>query len=476
MSLLTKSSLSAVPTTSRFGRSSPWVVLIIVALAVPTIASIWIGPIRLSPYKAVLIASLFYTLPKIVARPTLIDVLVLICALLHPIALAVHHDALIALEGGGSLFLELFGSYCLGRVFITDLSSYIAFARSLGIMVTILAVVGVAESLMGSAFLMKLVHSMFGSSFQSPMEPRFGFTRAYTSFDHPILWGLIASVPISMNLGIASINRYRRSSLIIACGCLVGTVTSISTGPLAGVMAQVTILGWRVITPRVRARWLLLFGLLSFGYFVIGLLSNRSGLRVLLSYLTFSPSTANTRLIIWEWGFWHNAVEHPLLGIGRTQWVRPPWMKSDSMDNFWLVTMVTHGVPSAIALILGVGLSIRKACVSVAKPHDWLALGWIASMMGLAVAAATVHLWNHAFAMFGLTLGAGGWFATWHPTSPASIVGPVGSGAATQRRASARADRRTGDRMPALAGGTQRSSQTNFRSHDESQPEVDSTN
>jgi hypothetical protein len=447
--------------------------LIIVALAIPTIASIWIGPIRVSPYKAVLIASLFYTLPKIVARPTLIDVLVLVCALLHPIALAVHHDALIALEGGGSLFLELFGSYCLGRVFITDLPRYIAFARSLGIMVTILAIVGVAESLMGSAFLMKLVHSLFGSSFQSPMEPRFGFTRAYTSFDHPILWGLIASAPISMNLGIASISRYRRSSLIIACGCLLGTVTSISTGPLAGVMAQFTILGWRVITPRTRARWLLLFGLLSFGYIVIGLLSNRSGLRVLLSYLTFSPSTANTRLIIWEWGFWHNAVEHPLLGIGRTQWVRPPWMKSDSMDNFWLVTMVTHGIPSAIALILAVGLSIRRAFVSAATSRDWLVLGWIASMMGLAVAAATVHLWNHAFAMFGLTLGAGGWFATWHPASTTSAVRPVGTGAATQRHAASRANRRSGDRMAALDGDAQCSSQTNFRSQGESRPEVD---
>ncbi len=131
---------------------------------------------------------------------------------------------------------------------------------------------------------------------------------------------------------------------------------------------------------------------------------------MLLSYLTFSPATAYFRLIIWEWGFYHNALVNPLFGIGENEWVRPSWMHSTSMDNFWLVQMVTYGIPAFVFLATGTVLFLANQPRALSVAAAQMRKGWVISMIGIMVAGCTVHYWNHSFVWYFFVLGLGGSF------------------------------------------------------------------
>jgi hypothetical protein len=125
----------------------------------------------------------------------------------------------------------------------------------------------------------------------------------------------------------------------------------------------------------------------------------------MLYYLTFSAETAYNRITIWEWGFWKNAVPNPVFGIGMQEWVRPSWMHSTSMDNFWLVQMVTYGLPCFAFLAMAALTQIWRAGRVQDPATVGLRMGWIISMIGLSVSACTVHFWNTSFIWFALMIG-----------------------------------------------------------------------
>ena len=90
------------------------------------------------------------------------------------------------------------------------------------------------------------------------------------------------------------------------------TFTSLSSGPLLAATLQIGIVGWGWIT---RNAWWALVGLAVLGYVVVDLLSNRSPVNVMISYLTFNSASAYWRLHIWNFGI-QEVWRHPLFGIG----------------------------------------------------------------------------------------------------------------------------------------------------------------
>ena len=111
---------------------------------------------------------------------------------------------------------------------------------------------------------------------------------------------------------------------------------------------QAALMGWNWLLKRTGAGGKSC-GLWSFaGYLVIELGSNQTPVQFYISYFTFDRQTGWFRIWIWEYGS-ASVLNHPLFGIGFGDWVRPKWMPN-SIDNFWLVTAVRHGIPALILL------------------------------------------------------------------------------------------------------------------------------
>ncbi len=405
--------------------------VVLVAMAIPSTASIQAGPLRLSPYRIVM---LFAFVPMLLlfasrrfGRFLAADFLVLFYASWAWLSLTVHHGPEVSLESGGIYFLESVGAYLFGRCLIRDSDQFGRALRYCWLGLCLLLPFVLLECLTGKHLIQSVFAALQGRSFSSAIDTRAGFHRAFGPLDHPILWGVVSAAFIApvwyYSAGPGdrvTVRRIGRTLVPFLCA-----VTSLSSGAVTVSLVQIGLIAWERATRRIRGRWWILTGGIVLLYIFIDMLSNRSGIRVFLSYLTFSPGTAYNRLIIWEWGFHHNAMEHPLFGIGMNDWVRPSWMHSGSMDNFWLVVAVTFGLPASIALITAFVLSIRGLGRRAASA-DPRRLGLAFSMIAIGLAGATVHFWNGSFVFVMFMLGC------------AAAVGASPAGAVPRRPAPSR--------------------------------------
>lgn len=391
---------------------TPWAVkLFILSLMLPTVTSINIGTVRLSPYRLVLLLLVPYIVHGLTSgkagRIRVPDILLILGAIWAAMALFTHHGMEQALEPSGVNALELLGSYFLARVCINTLPKYRATVGFLFVVLLLIMPLAAAESLTGTHVIQQSFCKLLGTTFNASIDPRFGLHRAFGPFDHPILWGVFGASCVSMFWFRYSDQRptsLRSSATLVPIVC---AITSVSSGAIAALMVQFMLIAYERLTRTVRSRWTIFLIGFSVMYVVIDSISNRSGLQVLLHYLTFSGHTAYNRIIIWEWGFWHNVMPNPVFGIGQNVWTRPVWMHSTSMDNFWLVQMVQFGLPAFAALAIATLLTLFAVGRTKSPETARIRLGYLFSMIGLIIAGCTVHYWNTAYVWLLFLLGVG---------------------------------------------------------------------
>jgi hypothetical protein len=243
-----------------------------------------------------------------------------------------------------------------------------------------------------------------------------GFFRPQAVFEHPILWGVFCS------LGIANafyIWRDKFAKSVLLSGFATGmTFTSLSSAPLLAATVQNGIIGWGWIT---RNAWWVLIGLVALGYLVIDLISNRSPVQVLISYLTFNSGTAYWRLHIWTYGS-AEVWRHPLFGIGLNDWARPSWMGTASVDNFWLLTTMRYGLPTFLLLVAGIVANVVQiARQDLSGRLADFRRGHVIALVSLAITLCTVHAWGATFAFVMFYLGTGSWIFTSATAEPAGV-------------------------------------------------------
>lgn len=410
------SSAQAVPTSQVLSRLRPrtaWVpAVFLLTLLLPTDTSVMLGGLRLSAYRVVLLVLFPLLMVRVYAGrlpgPRVADWLILGNGVWAFVALTVHHGIERATEAGGIYIVECVGAYALARTYVRSPEAYMGVVRSLfGILLCILPLV-VIESVTG-IHVLRLIFS--GGRFSSAIDQRFGLTRAFGPFDHPILLGTFAASAVAMLWYVFGDRKRLSKRGITRTGfAAIAAATSLSSGAIAAMMIQLILCVWERFTRTKPFRWAVFALLVLTAYVAVDLVSNRSGMKVFLSYLTFSPGTAYDRLIIWEWGFYKNALAHPVFGIGENVWTRPSWMHSTSMDNFWLVQMVSYGIPAcamlAAATIIALVARPRRASSAVL----YIRTGWAISLIGVSVAGCTVHFWNHLLVWFFFLLGLGGAF------------------------------------------------------------------
>ncbi|MBV5326779.1 MAG: O-antigen ligase family protein [Chlorobium sp.] len=386
-------------TDSITSKKLPWQVkLFFLTFLLPVEASFPIGDFRLTPNRVLLILAFVPCLRIVFSNsvkrlPT--DWLLLLYSFWLIFSLLVNHDLAQGLKSGGILVLESLGAYLFARAFIRDEEDFYNFLKIFVFIVIVLSLFTIPETLTG----MNIFRPQIGH-----IDTRLGLQRSFGPFDHPILYGCFCASIVSLSWFYRVEKRLLRTVWLI-----IATFMSVSSGPLVAVAVQLILLVWKTITRSLNSRWKLFSFLLAIVYVIIDLISNRTPLKVFLSYLTFSPATAYFRTIIWDWGIQENVKKNPWFGIGFEEWIRPSWMHATSIDNFWLVNMVRYGLPTFIFLALGI-LAMLFAIGKVSADSESgtnIRTGFVFSFIGLIIAGCTVHFWNSSYVWLFFFLGSG---------------------------------------------------------------------
>lgn len=401
-------------------RTPKLVLLWTLSLILPTAASFYVGDLRVTLYRIILLAVFVPCLGMLLTgragRLRLSDVLMALWVSWTALTFAVNHGFGAGVRSGGIYVVEGLGAYLLARCFIRDAQAFRAFASLLCVVILGLLAFVTFEALTGY----NVFRDLFGGRAYTT-RARFDLYRAEGPFPHSILLGVFCAAGFGLAFyALARDDRWRPMRLVRSGLIGVATFMSVSAGPVMGLMVAGGIAVWDRLTRTVLHRWWILAGGGVALWFLVGLLSERPLMRVLAHYTAFSAHTGYYRISIWEYGL-GNVRENPLFGIGFHDWDRATWMAAESVDNFWLLVAMRHGVPAVMALLAAVVLIAWNLArlKNLGPGIQRLRMAWMSTIIGLSVAAFTVHLWEQVFVLFTFLIGAGVWMLDPRPgTSP----------------------------------------------------------
>lgn len=340
------------------------------------------------------------------------DVFFFLHLLWATVALAVNNPDRVV-QNAGSTGIEFLGGYLLGRAYIRNAASFSALIRFLAIAVVVTFPLALYETLTGTSLILKTLDGLPGirSIADLSIGKRLGLDRVQLAFAHPIHYGLFCTMAMSLVfIGLKQSYPLGRR-LLIGAITLASGVLALSSGALLAIVLQLGLIAWATVFHGVKARWWILTALFVTAYVTIDLISNRSAMKVFLSYATFSASTAYWRMLIFEFGM-DNVWANPIFGLGLNDWVRPYWMYSGSMDNFWLVMAVRYGIPGFLLLAIGYLWTLWRIGTRDfdGSPLLWnFRRAWMFSFVGLTFTLSTVHIWGSIYSVVFFVFGAGMW-------------------------------------------------------------------
>lgn len=408
---------------ARAGRLALPVALFLVTLVLPFIFTL--GSLRLSAYRIVLVVAivplLFAWLGGRAGRIRVADLALLALCLWTAVSYGALHGAGTATEAGGIFFVETMGAYLLARVCIRSADDFFRMARVLFWIVMFLAPFAVLEAITHRNILLETLNRIWPSYHVFSKEPRWGLQRVQSVFEHQILFGVFCGSAIGLTWMVLGRGRPLAARVLRTGLVLLTAGLSLSSGALTGMVVQLLLIGWNAALASFRARWVLLAGLVAGAWIFLEVAADRPPAVIFINYFSFDAHSAYMRLH--QWNFTTGEIaRHPLLGIGMNDWERPSWMR-ESVDMFWVVFGLRHGVPAlaatflaffavAVPLILRRGLDARQA--------DYR-LGILFCLAGFFLAGWTVHFWNATYALFVFLLGSGIWLLDASPeAAPAS--------------------------------------------------------
>ncbi len=390
-------------------RQNPALIAVFVSsLALPFF--FYIGPIRMSPYRLILVATfvpcLVAWLSGALGKVRLADILMLLTAVWGAFVLIVLHGIETALQPAGIFVIETLGPFLLARKYIRDYAAFQSMVKALALTMIVILPFAIFENVFGWPILIEAFGKIFPVYPVIGSELRLGFRRAQGTFEYSILFGVACSSAFALSyyVGGSVARRLRRSGLVA-----LAVASSLSSGPLLSLVVQGLLIAWDKVTSRMAQRWGILAGIVVAAYLAVDLTSNRTPFDVFISYLTFNSDTSYMRVHIWNYGM-ESVMKHPILGLGQTEWEHPDWM-GGSIDNFWLVVAVRYGIPgflliagSFVAVCFGLGRlkNLSYEAVQCRK-------GLVITICGLMLSICTVHVWDAPYVLILFLLGSGMW-------------------------------------------------------------------
>lgn len=411
----------------------PWAVRIyLFCLVVP----IWFnaGPLYMSTLRLYLLVMIlpltFQLLSGRFGRVILPDVLFFAHILWATVAITVSNPEKVV-QQMGSVGIEFLGGYVLARAYIRKVEDFLALSRWLVVVVLCLTPFAIYEALTGRPTIIEAIRALPGilSIEIVTIDRRMGLERVQAVFAHPIHFGLFCSVAFSLAFvalkGVtASTWRWLSAAIVGATGFL-----ALSSGALLAMVMQVGLIAWAALFDRIAWRWWLLLCLAAVAWVMIDLLSNRTPLQVFFSYATFSAHNAYWRGTIFEWGIANvlgsaekGIAASPWVGIGLNDWIRPWYMRSGSMDNFWLVMAVRYGLPGFLFLALGYAWGLGRVMrrdLAADPVLSQIRRAWVFTFVGLTFTLSTVHVWASIYSFAFFMFGSGVWLLHARSVAPA---------------------------------------------------------
>jgi O-antigen ligase len=313
----------------------------------------------------------------------------------------------------GATALELLGGYFLARAYVRSAEQFLALIRLMFLVVCFTVPFALYEGLTNHPIIIETIVKIPGirSEYIASGDPRMGLHRAQVVFAHPIHYGLFCSLAFSFALLTFKDIYSGITRALIGSIVAFGVFLSLSSGALLSIIIQFLLISYGWAFKGIRFRWFLLILICVFLYVLIDIASNRTPLQVFMSYATFNAGTAYYRSIIFEWGI-KNVWANPILGLGLNDWVRPSFMVSSSVDNFWLLMAMRYGIPGFLLLLAGffVGtfqIGFRK--FGKLGLLSQIRQGWMITFLGLFFTLSTVHIWASIYSFVFFLFGCGLW-------------------------------------------------------------------
>lgn len=394
--------------------------LLLYSFIIPREFGFNIGDFALSPYRILLISYMPYVLWLILSQHKFKwrtqDSLALAVCIWPSIALMVNTSIAASLESGGIYFLELFVPYFLARATINSYTSLKLLSKTVLNIALILCVLGIIDIVTNSYFTRQIAASLTGSPFNANPEFRMGLRRAMGPTDHPIIFGTLCVLGMSMAYYLAQ----RKTKYYLYLGaCIVGMLSSLSSAPLLAGAVQLGLILWAKAVTGNKQKWLILCLLVIIAYAVVDLLSNRDPFRVMFSYLLFSPHNGYMRYYMWVNSIQlaNDSLSASLFGYGFSRemfsLLNSDYMRqlmSSTVDSYWLVLLLRYGWTMLI-LHLALVASILAALHNTLFEKSDIKLrrllqGYFFSIIALTLVACTVHYWAQVSCVFMIFLGA----------------------------------------------------------------------
>lgn len=374
-----------------------------------------IGGLRFDPYRGFLLLFVPAFLPGFLSgrfvRFRFADAMMLCFAFWIVVTLAVHHG-LERVPYGFIQAMDFLGGYLVARICIRSAEDFRRFLSVFLVVLVLLSPFAVTEFLTGRAPL----NEFFGRFL--PTIPvlgaeRYGFTRVQAVFPHSILFGIFCSIGLAGVIypwGTSKFMKTVGTSLVLGM-----TALSLSSAALLACAMQIGLVTWGWLT---RRRWKPLIWLVIGCFVFLEIASNRGPIIILIETITFDPQTGWWRIYIWEYGS-QSVLRYPVFGIGLNDWERPAWLTASSVDNFWLLVSMRHGLVGGMFVALTVGTTI----VAVARrtvPEDLIDIktGYLIGCTALVLTLCTVHVWDALAAFVMFYFGAGAFLREVDPVTP----------------------------------------------------------
>lgn len=340
-----------------------------------------------------------------------IDTLVLLHIFWIILTVTIHHPNL-AIQYAGSNTILILGGYLVGRASIRNIEDFRSLSRTIAGAVLISLPFALAEARTGIMYIPRLLDNIPGITSAADVLyiPRMGLHRVQFVFVHPIHYGLFCSIAASfVFLGLKG-TMSTASRMILTAVALLCCFLSVSSGPFLSVLVQIFLIVWLSAMRNVKKKWRLLGIILLVMYLMAEVASNRPAIFAIVSRLSFSASTANVRMVLFDYGV-AQIIRTPILGVGFRDFGLPTWM-TGSIDNFWLLQAVIFGMPTLIFLATAIILAIRgvfKTDASGNQAFESARYAWSFTMVSLALTLATVAIWGGMLTVFYLIFASGIW-------------------------------------------------------------------
>ncbi|MGB5598947.1 MAG: hypothetical protein WBM66_09550 [Thiothrix litoralis] len=399
--------------------------LFIVSMFIPLEFYVMLGSVRIEAYRVVLALALLYALfnfRQALQQADVVDVLLMALTGLVFASFWHNHGLQKAIESTGIFAIETLGAFYLARLFITTPQRFYWVNQTFITVLALLTVVTFYEAFTQHRILHEIAEKITG---HQALDPRLythyyirnGIMRATSLFAHPILYGTLMA--LFFPFAILLVLRYRTTGHVLKLGSITASmILTLSSAPLLAIIFQ----GFTAILVKfwqnARQFWLSMF----FGGLATALLieafSNRGFFGILISYLTFNPNTGYFRILQWEYTA-DDIRDNLIMGIAHHDWTRPYWMEwmGNSIDSFWLLLILQHGVFALILLLLACLYTVFNTLNLAYRhgdQHRWMVAAWIMSFMSLILIGFTVDYFGKLQPLFFFMLGAIGW-AQYYP-------------------------------------------------------------